>query len=1207
MTFAKISAGTGYLYLIRHTALGDAEPTGERDAAAYYSAQGNPPGRWTGRGAPLLGLAGRTVAEGQMRGLFGLGAHPDMDAIVDAHIDERWRPWMTGERWDRLVGEAIRSATLGRQFPRYRQLDPFGDRVAARLDAIRGEAGREPTEAEAGRVRAREARRQRDAVAGYDLVFSPVKSAALLWAVDPRPRVQEGIAAAHAAAKDAALAVLEEHAAFTRTGTDGVAQIATRGLIAAEFEHWDSRAGDPNLHTHVAVSSKVMGIDGIWRALDGRPLHSAAVAISETYNTVFEAELTARLGVTFTARPGTPDGREPVREITGVPPAMVEHFSRRRAAIEARYAELERAYRDEHGREPDAGSARRLARQANLETREGKRPPVSLADKRAAWRKELASRFGTDAVHRLMNVIPDSAATAAEDTLAEADCEDLADRIMAAVSTRRSTWTVWNVRAEVERQLRKTVPALTPGRHRETVGAIIEAVLARSVCVEPPPQQDEPSELRRPGGESVFTQHAAARYTCQAVLDAETRLIAAARTLTAAGLSGPAVAAALDGFEARVGTALDPGQRHLVTVFAADSRLLLAGIGPAGAGKTTAMRALAHVLRHGGRNLVPLATSAAAADVLGRELGVCAENLHKFLHEWTAGPFAARLQSGGPVPAAARMFRLGPGDVILVDEAGMAGTVALDDLTAIAAKRGAVVRLLGDDRQLPAVDAGGALRLVAAEPSTPELTTLYRFRDPAEAAATLQLRAGDPDAVDWYHERDRIRGGSRQAMAQAAYDGWKADMLAGKVTLMAALAGTEVTALAARARADRVIAGQVEPEGTQLHDGNLAGRGDWIVTRCNDRRLATRGSRDWVKNGDAWTVERRDHDGALTVKNITHGGRITLPADYVAAHVQLLYATTSHRAQGSTVDTAHPLITENMTREALYVLASRARERTTLYVATHDEPVDSGDDDAHVNEARHDPHRYEAREILQNILANESAALSATEAIATAREDAASLATMIPRYVHGARQYAATRGFSPGASSAGILPWVPSPPEAASDRLATYLIEAAAEIDARIEQLADAVVRDRPGWATPLGRPPQDPERNEIWRQQIEIIAAYRDQQRVAIDDPRQILGPYPDPEHSAFAAHRHAAQAMQTARALAETEQPNASSVDTHSARDSDAPYNSLQPNRSSRTSERLRASELRSSRQQADPTLLEPRHAPHQQASHSGLDPRP
>ena len=110
-----------------------------------------------------------------------------------------------------------------------------------------------------------------------------------------------------------------------------------------------------------------------------------------------------------------------------------------------------------------------------------------------------------------------------------------------------------------------------------------------------------------------------------------------------------------------------------------------------------------------------------------------------------------------------------------------------------------------------------------------------------------------------------------------------------------------------------------------------------------------------------------------------------------------------------------------------------------------------------------------------------------------ARDDAASLAVLIPRYVHGARQHASTWGFGPGAGSAGTLPWVPSPPEAASDRLATYLTEAAASIDARVEQLADAVVRDRPGWARSLGNSPEDPERYAVWRRQIKIIAAYRD------------------------------------------------------------------------------------------------------------------
>ena len=443
-----------------------------------------------------------------------------------------------------------------------------------------------------------------------------------------------------------------------------------------------------------------------------------------------------------------------------------------------------------------------------------------------------------------------------------------------------------------------------------------------------------------------------------------------------------------------------------MTAFACDSRLLLAGIGPAGSGKTTAMRALEYALRAGGQRLVPLATSAASADVLGRELGVRAENLHKFMHEWTRGPSAARLRAGAGVPERARMFRLFPGDVVLVDEAGMAGTLLLDQLVQLAAARGAVVRLLGDDRQLPAVEGGGALRLVAAAPGTPVLSTLYRFHDPGEAAATLRLRIGDASAVDWYHQHGRIRSGSREAMAQAAYAGWKNDMLDGKVTLMAAADGADVTELSAQARADRVTAGQVEADGARLRDGNLAGAGDWIVTRLNDRRLSAFGGRDWVKNGDAWHVERRHPDGALTVRHLSHGGRVTLPADYVRDQVQLLYATTAHRAQGTTVDTAHPLITAGMSREALYVLATRARESTVFYVATHDLPYD---EDARVDQARYDPRQYAAREILLNILATEGAPLSATETITVAQEEAGSLSTLVPRYLHAAHEDAAAR------------------------------------------------------------------------------------------------------------------------------------------------------------------------------------------------------
>ncbi len=77
MTIAKITAGDGYTYLTRHVANGDAGTEGRRSATAYYTAQGNPPGHWTGRGVHLIGLDGQQVTEEQMRALFGQGEHPE--------------------------------------------------------------------------------------------------------------------------------------------------------------------------------------------------------------------------------------------------------------------------------------------------------------------------------------------------------------------------------------------------------------------------------------------------------------------------------------------------------------------------------------------------------------------------------------------------------------------------------------------------------------------------------------------------------------------------------------------------------------------------------------------------------------------------------------------------------------------------------------------------------------------------------------------------------------------------------------------------------------------------------------------------------------------------------------------------------------------------------------------------------------------------
>lgn len=143
-------------------------------------------------------------------------------------------------------------------------------------------------------------------------------------------------------------------------------------------------------------------------------------------------------------------------------------------------------------------------------------------------------------------------------------------------------------------------------------------------------------------------------------------------------------------------------------------------------------------------------------------------------------------------------------------------------------------------------------------------------------------------------------------MVEAAWAGWVTDEHAGRRALMIAADRATVRALNERARAERVAAGLVSAAGAPLHDGLVAGIGDRVVTRRNDRRLGA-GNR-WVKNGDTWIITAVTTDGGLTVQRPSGGPAVRLPAGYVSEHVKLGYATTAHRAQGATVDTAHAVV-----------------------------------------------------------------------------------------------------------------------------------------------------------------------------------------------------------------------------------------------------------------------------------------------------------
>jgi hypothetical protein len=241
--------------------------------------------------------AGDPVTAEQMRALFGCRLHPLAElrqqqlegpdlTIRDLH--EVTRLDVPFKIVDRDIGPfrlevARRIAAINTAVGLPTEA-PIGAAERARVrtevarEFFRSEHGREPVDARelAGQI-AKDSRPRTQTVAGYDLTFSPVKSVSTLWAVAD-PAVAAVIEQAHQAAVKDALAFIEKHALFTRTGPQGIRQVNVRGLVAAAFTHRDSRAGDPDLHTHVAVANKVQTLDGRWLSIDGRVLFKANVA-----------------------------------------------------------------------------------------------------------------------------------------------------------------------------------------------------------------------------------------------------------------------------------------------------------------------------------------------------------------------------------------------------------------------------------------------------------------------------------------------------------------------------------------------------------------------------------------------------------------------------------------------------------------------------------------------------------------------------------------------------------------------------------------------------------------------------------------------------------------------------------------------------------------------------------------------------------------
>lgn len=944
MSIARLSADAGVKYLLKTTVHGDVNV---KDLTDYYTKSGNPQGIWLGAGVEGIGVeSGGTVTDAAAKAVFEQATNP-----------------VTGD-------------PLGRPHGHRTVVHPNGQPEGATT------------------VRA--------PVAGFDLTFSVPKSVSVLWALGNKD-IQDRVLAAHHRAVQETLQWLETNAIHTRAGHNGVAHVPVEGAVAAAFDHWESRAGDPQLHTHLVIANRVKRIsDGAWTSLDARTLYQAVVAASEHYNGLLFDELQHQLGTATEARAPAVASHNFLRELAGIDPSLIAEFSARARSIESEKDRLVTKWVQDHGREPSDTTVIKLRQQATLATRPPKsKDPSPLSDRFPQWRHraELLGQFPDHVVAETV-YRSHTAPLCREDFTA--DWLAISGQLVQSlVAQKRSTWNRWNLLAEAER-LCAEIRMATATDRTLMIDELATAAEACSVALNDyrytAPMDASPDVASN--GRTVFDLPQGRTFSDARILAGEEAIMAANSSSDGLGLDPWD---AVDALRASTHQLLHSDQQDAALQILASRHRLDALTGPAGTGKTSIMLTLMCAWQqvYGPGSVVALAPSAVSADVLATALGIPSENVAKWLHE-SAGAGAANraernlaservlrslqpdqtpntrrkqervIQTLASLAAEQCHWHFHANQLVIVDEASMVSTYQLAALTDQAQAAGAKVLLAGDPAQLDSIDAGGILGWLDRTGHAAQLTTIHRFSHAWEREACLQLRNGNFDGIKHYQGHGRIKHGNDSDMANAAYAAWNQDLATGHSSILIAPDNDTVNILNQRAQTDRVSAGTVNStRTTALSDGSRAGRGDVVLARQNDRHtLDSRG--DYIRNGTLLIMTRPpDHSGNAWFTRQDTGASVCLNAGYLSRSAELGYATTAHRAQGITVDTSHSLVSEGkLTRELFYVSMTRGRDANTAYV------VEPESDDSERLDPTDLPHWPE---ILGQILSAEGAERTAHE------------------------------------------------------------------------------------------------------------------------------------------------------------------------------------------------------------------------------------
>jgi conjugative relaxase-like TrwC/TraI family protein len=729
-------------------------------------------------------------------------------------------------------------------------------------------------------------RHGRNARPAFDVVLRPTKSVSVLYGLGD-PATGGAVLDAHHAGVREAVAYLDEHIG-TRRGHGGVQHVSGQGLLAVGFDHRTSREGDPLLHTHLVVANRTQGPDGRWTALDGHDLYRHRRAADAIYRATYQHELVRTLGVEWTA--ADTHGN---RELQGMPEDLVRLFSKRADQIDLEVERLEASGRE---RTP------RLVKWAVHATRKPKehQAPETLYDR---WRAEAAERgVDTDAlVQRVTGRTREQELTVSDRTVSE-----VLGRLAApaGLTAQVSTFARQEVVAALGGEL--------AGATRAQLEELADRFLAeRAVAV----LADRALEERR--------------WSTPELLAVEQRLVGnavgrAGEQTTVA--SHEAVRAAL----AAHPTAGEDQAGMVRDVCQGGSGVALV-VGRAGTGKTFALGVARHAWQLDGYRLLAAAPTGIAT------VGLEAEGFEEVA---TLDRLLGDLDR--------RTERLDGRTVLVVDEAGMAGSRKLARLLDHAERAQAKVVLVGDDRQLAAVDAGGGFRALRLRLGASELTENRRQRHAWEREALELVRAGSVDeAVAAYREHDRVVVAESKTAATLALltDWWAAyqdtERDPDQDVVVLAHRRAEVDRLNTHCQQLLAARGRLGPERLQVEDRQVA-VGDRVV--CGHNAIAQLG----IANGSRGTIAALDPKArTLTIRLDGKDGReVTLPRWYLDGRgrgehnrrVDLAYATTGHRAQGLTRWRALVRLTGREDANWLYVQLSRARHETTLYPVVGPQP-----------------------------------------------------------------------------------------------------------------------------------------------------------------------------------------------------------------------------------------------------------------------------